>query len=249
MSPGAFRTRAALLFGYDAAPREVFKANRTPGRAAAALHHGLISPEIGTTPEAVVKAPKKWVKDVYAPALMRIDALTDAERESVARDLSRFTGFPLVKIDRKTLYFSPQAYFNDGVLPGQSVNNFDMRQINPRVAGGARHAATNPIVTLCGRPDICAKTSNTGPILRTSAGSRPVIRQSQGHRRVPTSPTPWNYNTPTITPQMRAEQEAGEGPAGTDAWNKRAAKLNPRLRFLIGAGLYDALNAVRTTRS
>ena len=132
---GGIQNSGGLHFGYDAAPREVFTVTPTPGCTAPPFHHGLVPPEIGTKPEAVVKAAEKWAKDVYAPALMRIDALTDAERESVARDASRFTGFPLAKIDRKTLYFSPQAYLNDGFPPGQSANNFDMRQINPPRGG------------------------------------------------------------------------------------------------------------------
>jgi hypothetical protein len=241
---GGIQNSGGLHFGYDAAPREVFKANRTPGRAAAAFHHGLIPPEIGTTTEAVVKAAEKWALDVYAPALMRIDTLTDAERESVARDLSRFTGYPLAKIDPKTLYFSPQAYLNDGFLPGRSVNNFDMRQINAPRGGRGATRGDEPNRDLLRqarylREDL-AYRSDLAYLGGVETGYSPVTGPPT---RTPNSPTPWNYNTPTITPQMRAEQEAGEGPAGTDAWNKRAAQLNPRLRFLIGAGLYDALNS------
>jgi hypothetical protein len=244
---GGIQNSGGLHFGYDAAPREVFKANRTPGRAGAAFHHGLIPPDIGTTRDAVVKAAEKWAADVYAPALMRIDKLTDAERESVARDLSRFTGFPLAKIDRKTLYFSPRAYLNDGFLPGRNVNNFDMRQINPPPGGpagrggagrggGANLDALRQARYL--RDDLGYRTDLA--YLGTETGYTPVPGPPT---RTPTSPTPWNYNTGTITPQMRAELEEGEGPPGTDAWNTRAAKLNPQLKFLIGAGLYDALNS------
>lgn len=58
----------------------------------------------------------------------------------------------------------------------------------------------------------------------------------------------WNYNSAEITPALMAAAQAGEGPPGTQPWLRNAMTINPKLRVLVGAGLYDSLNSCSANR-
>ncbi|MDQ1155509.1 peptidase S10 [Brevundimonas sp. SORGH_AS_0993] len=93
-----------------------------------ALFHHQLPPELGLTPDAARAAAETWVRTTYAPALVRRGQLTDAERDAVIADLSRFTGAPIDRIDRNTLTLTPRQYLQ-GLLQdqGKTLNIFDMR--------------------------------------------------------------------------------------------------------------------------
>jgi hypothetical protein len=112
----------------EATPRPLQTALRIPNRTAAALFHGRLGEGLAKDREAATKAAEAWARDVYAPALARIDTLGDAEREAVAAGLARYTGYPLAQIDRKTLTVTPRQYLS-GLLKdqGKTLNTFDMR--------------------------------------------------------------------------------------------------------------------------
>lgn len=111
---------------------------RLPAEASTALHvadlapitlfHGKLPAELGATPEAARASAENWARTAYAPALARRAELSDAERDSVVDQLSRFTGVPIDQIDRASLTFTPRQHLR-GLLrdQGKTLNIFDMR--------------------------------------------------------------------------------------------------------------------------
>lgn len=210
---------------------------RISGFAATALHHRKLAPDVGTTPEAVRKAAEAWARDVYAPALKRIDQLSPDEREKIAAELSRFTGVPVAKIDRRTLALTPRQ-FRTELVPGKPLNIFDMR-----ITDEPRDRATAAILKYL-RHDLGYRTDLPYVGLESQAdaflpdGKAP---QSVGAR--------WDYATAAITPAEReaAYAEAvrtGAGPPKLGPplpGTAEAVALNPRLRVLVASGLYDSL--------
>ncbi len=243
---GAILNSGGIQMGPDAQPRDVLIAHRTPGRAATAFAHKKLSSDVGTTLDDVLRNAEKWAVDVYAPALARVAELSDDERESIAVQLSRYTGFPVEKIDRKTLSFTPRAFLNDGLLPGMVVNNYDGRVATPaqRGAGGGGGSqgasATNIARMQYLRSDLRYRTDLA--YLSVERGYMPTPGPNF------TGPGPWDYNSGQVTPAVMAAAQAGEGPPGTDAWIKRALAINPKLRVFVAAGMYDSLNSCSGNR-
>jgi carboxypeptidase C (cathepsin A) len=237
---GTILQSGGVQLGADAQPAELRIAYRTPGRAATAFHHGKLSPDVGKTLDEVLKSSEKWAVDVYAPALARIASLSDAERDDIARQLSKYTGYPVDKIDRKTLSFTPAAFLNNGLIAGSNLNNYDGREINAPAGGrgsgrgGAAAAGENPEIHYI-RNDLEYHTDLA--YLGTERGYMPTPGPAY------TGAGPWQYNSGKITPEIMAAAQAGEGPPGTDAWIKRAMEIDPKLKVLVAVGLYDSLNS------
>jgi carboxypeptidase C (cathepsin A) len=241
---GVILNSGGVQLGPDAMPRELVIAHRTPGRAATAFHHGKLSPEVGRTLDEVRRNAEKWAVEVYAPALARVTTLTDAEREDLANQIAKYTGYPATKIDRATLNFAPNAFLNNGLLEGQNLYNYDGRQITGggRGRGGRGGEPTTPAAP---------STDNIQVrYLRTDLGYRTDLAYLGSERGYMPAPGPafagagpWQYNSGKVTPEIMAAAQAGEGPPGTDAWLKRAMDINPKLKVLIAVGLYDSLNS------
>ncbi|PZQ59441.1 MAG: hypothetical protein DI570_16045 [Phenylobacterium zucineum] len=105
-------------------------AAHTADYAVTALHFGKLPPEFGTTPEAAREITERWARDTYLPALRRIDALTDAEREATAVDLARHIGLEPGLIDRKTLRIT-QGFFLGHIGGGKRLYYSDYRYEEP----------------------------------------------------------------------------------------------------------------------
>ena len=218
----------------DTTPRPLATALRTPNRTAAALFHGRLDPSVGTNRAVAVKAAETWARDVYAPALARLDALSAAEREQVAGDLARYTGYPVAAIDRKTLTVSPRQYLS-GLLKdqGKTLNTFDMR-----VTGGDGDPETRKLILGYFGKALGYRTDLKYVGLEAQT---PDDDPKPGNAR-------WAYNSGVITPEVMARAQAGEGPPGGQPWTARAMALDPQLRVLVAAGLYDSLNSCAGNR-
>lgn len=204
---------------------------RVPDYAATALHHGRLPAEPGSSPEDAWQQAEIWARNTYGPALSRIDELTDAERESLARDLSHRTGYPLARIDRETLAFTPPAYLRDFIgEEGARLNTFDMRRIageDDDVGRAARDRAQARYL----REHLGYETDLAYIGLET--GYTPVTSpdyQSVGSR--------WNYDSGSSS----GAPPADGGPPGKEPWALRAIDLNPDLQVFVEAAVYDSLN-------
>jgi hypothetical protein len=246
-----------IQFGDDAVPASVTDALRTPGRAAAALSHGKLSPEVGTTVDEVLDRSEQWALEVYAPALERLETLSASERESIASQLSTYTGYPLEKIDRSTLNITPRAYVNDGLIEGRNLDSYDMRAIQR----GDRGGGAGPGAAVENRDDV-----RTAQYFRVDLNF-PTDLAYLGGLEQGYMPTPgpayrgpgarWVYNTGAIataepgSPEFQRLMQiamSGVGPPGTEAWLLRALEINPAIKVNVHAGLYDSLNSCSANR-
>jgi hypothetical protein len=187
--------------------------------------------EPGTDRDAVVAAATRWAKDVYAPALGNLASLSDAERDKIANQLAHYTGLAPDQIDHKTLVMSPRTYLS-ALLPGQTLDTFDMRLTkDPDLdAAPIRHYFSDSL-------RYRMQLAYVGLDMDTAAATDP------------TAPKPgdinehWNYNSAPITLEAIAAARAGEGPPGSQPWALHAIKIDPRLKVMVAAGLYDSLNS------
>lgn len=219
-------------------PPELQSAISIVDMASTALFYGKTAPDMGKDVAAVRRAAEKWVRETYAPALSRVDKLSDSERGAIVAQLSRFTGLAKEQIDAKTLTISPRQ-FRDGLLKGQNKEPyiFDLRLTSPPGNGDA------PAILYYFRHDLR---------YRTSLSYIGLEGMEQGFAPGGTYPEPvnarWNYATAKLSPEevKAAIEEAskkGDGPPrlgpplpGTE----EALALNPRLKVLVAAGLYDS---------
>jgi len=207
------------------------------GFTATAFKLGKLAPDVGATSQAAETAAAQWVRQTYAPALARRDKLTDGERDQIAADLSRFTGVPADKIDRKSLALTPRQ-FRTLLVPGKTLNTFDMR-----IADEPRESSRDAILAYF-RGDLGYRTDL--PYVGLEAQDDGFLPDG---KPVPGVGSRWDYATAKVTPEERqaAIAEAVRTGAGPPALGPplpataEAVALNPKLRVLVASGLYDSL--------
>jgi carboxypeptidase C (cathepsin A) len=214
-------------------PFEFQDAYYVPARTAAAFAHKRLAPELMRDRDATLKAVDAWVAGTYLPALQRVKDLSDAERDSIAKDLARFTGVPDSMVDRKTLVVTNRAYLQ-GFFGGdraKTLNTYDMRQF------GAE------------RPDPGYRTA-VMDYFRGELGYRTDLNYvdlEQGYMPTPgpqarSTGSRWDYNHTAITPEMMAHMNAGGGPPASQPWLQDAMRADSKIQVMVAAGRYDSLN-------
>lgn len=206
--------------------------------SATALFHARTPADLGSDPTALRRAAEQWARDVYAPALAQAGQLSDTGRDAIIAQLSRFTGLPGGAIDRKTLTITPRA-FRTGLLhdQGKVLDTFDMRRTT-----GVEETASPAMVRYLRRhlgyrtdlPYLGLEEATTG---YAPSGTYP---ESVNER--------WNYATAPVTPEavaaaVAAAEASGSGPPSLGPplpSTAEALELNPRMRVLVAAGLYDS---------
>jgi carboxypeptidase C (cathepsin A) len=225
------------------------QALRTVDRSATAQYHAKLSPAAGDSTENIRAAAESWVRNVYAPALEQPERLSNAERDEVVDGLSRFTGMQSALIDRDTLVITPRAY-REGLLQssGQVLDVFDMRLLRdaPEAAADADRTAHLQRILSYLRQDLGYRTDL--PYLDIEAMEDGYAPGGQYPESVNNR---WNYATAEVTPEeMQAAIQAaikhGGGPPQLGPPLPSAADavlLDPALKVLVAAGLYDSLNS------
>lgn len=230
---GTILISGGILVGADIPSAAEKTAFRVPAQAAAALHFGRLDPSLGTDREAVLEKTTAWASDVYAPALARLDNLTEDEREALARDLSRHTGYPLEKIDRRTLSFTQPEFRKNLLGDGRTLDTMDMRKTSAARSGGNRSegsAAARYLRDVVGyRTDLAYAGFETGYTPVTAPAYAPPGRR-------------WNFDSGDGSETRESAAAAGLGPAGTEPWMLRSIALNPGLKVFVGVGLFDSMN-------
>jgi len=222
----------------DYGSHELRSALQVVDMSSTALYYGKTASDLGKDPASMRQAAEKWVRESYAPALGRVDKLSDAERTAIVAQLGRFTGLRAEQIDRETLTISPRQ-FRTGLLKSESKEPyvFDMRRTSSPGNGDA------PVILHYFRHELG---------YRTSLPHIGLEEIDQGYVPNGTQPDPvnarWNYATAKITPEelKAAIEEAsrkGDGPPrlgpplpGTE----EALALNPHMKVLVAAGMYDS---------
>ena len=207
------------------------------GFTATAFKLGKLAPDVGATSEAAEAAAAQWARGTYTPALARREKLSDGERDQIAADLSRFTGVPADKIDRKSLTLTPRQ-FRTQLIPGKTLNTFDMR-----ITDEPRESSRNAILAYF-RGDLGYRTDL--PYVGLEAQDDGFLPDG---KPVPGVGSRWDYATAKVSPEERqaAIAEAvrtGAGPPNLGPplpATAEAVALNPKLRVLVASGLYDSL--------
>jgi carboxypeptidase C (cathepsin A) len=214
-----------------------------PTRAAAAFHHKKLAPDLQKDLQTTLRQVETWARTEYAPALRNVSSLSDAERQAIVGQLSRFTGLDASLIDSQTLIVGRQA-FAELLLRDQKkvLGRFDTRDVEASPAAGSRRAST---VNRYLRERLQFKSDLA--YLGIEEGFVPVT--GPAGQRPPSVGARWNYNQgPQPTPGAPApppapRQNLDAPPGGAQPWLRRAIVINPALRAFVAAGLYDSLNS------
>jgi hypothetical protein len=186
----------------------------------------------------VRQAVEAWARENYAPALGRVESLSDEERAAIVAQLTRFAGLSPEQIDPKTLVITPRQ-FRTGLLKDQNKEAyvFDMRRTGPPQTGDAS------VILRYFRRDLG---------YRTDLPYIGLEEMNQGFAPTGTYPESvnerWDYATAKIRPDelkvaIEAASKSGDGPPrlgpplpGTE----EAIAINPRMKVLVAAGMYDS---------
>ena len=207
-----------------------------PTRTASAFYHRKLPPDLQSDRARAVAEAEQWARTVYAPALARVDSLTEAERAAIVLQLARFTGLDTSQVDKKTLVVDRQ-YLMDNLLKdrGQgALGRFDTRQIGGAApADRQQQARRRTLINRYLRSELGFQTDLVYQGLETGYSSSPNPR-GVGAR--------WKYdqgdpNVPVVVRNTDAP------PGGTPPWLKRAMDINPKLRTFVAAGVFDSLNS------
>ena len=224
--------RGVILLGLALPLGSVPPTTRTalglPNLTVAAFANGKLAPDLQRDLAATQKQVEVWSAGEYARALARRDSLTDAERDSVVRALSRFTGLDASSIDRRTLTVSRMQLGNNLLRrEGKFVGQYDSRMVGP-------------IDTMPGPYDPTKDPSLQNLLddvmvlryLRHDLGYKSDLRYQGpfgGGYPPPTTfrgdwmSTRWKRDTTAPPPQPL----------------RNAMRSNPSLRVLVGCGIYD----------
>lgn len=224
--------------------RTLRQALRTVDRVATARHYARI-PDDGSDSSA--RAAEAWVREVYAPSLDRAEQLTDTQKDAVVAGLARFTGMPTGLIDRGSLVIAPRAY-REGLLQssGQVLDVFDMRLLRETPDRTTEGASRRQRILSYLRESLGYRTDL--PYLNIESMESGY---APGGRYPDSVNARWDYSTAEVTPEEMeaAIQEAirhGGGPPQIGPPLPSAAEavlLDPGLKVLVAAGLYDSLNS------
>lgn len=205
-----------------------------PTRAAAAFYHKKLAPDLQSDLAGTLQKAESWALKEYGPALVKRDTLTESERQTMLTQLSRFTGLDVSLIDPKTLIVARQQFAEQLLRDRKHVlARFDTRQtVSPE---SSRPPGRRLVVlkylrsTLQFKTDLPYQGIEDGFL--PNSGGRPF---SVGSR--------WNYNQgPPVAPGTPPNSDAP--PGGSQPWLTRAIKINPSLKALVAAGIYDSLNS------
>lgn len=208
-----------------------------PNRTAAAHHFARLAPALQGDFDKATREAARWAQEVYAPALLRADALTPQERDAIVEGLARYTGLPASKIDRRTLVAQRRQIAKELLADrGLTLGTLDVRVTRPQ-AGAEREALTRRYLK-----DEIGYRSDASYVFDAEedvgqhwgynqAGPNPAMGPSPEEAKAhPTAAAAWTaaYDGP---------------PGGSQPWLLRALKIDPAMRVLITAGWYDSLNS------
>jgi len=201
-----------------------------PSLAVAAFTNGKLAPDLQRDLAATMKQAESWSTTVYAGALARHDSLGDAERDSIIRGVSRFTGLDPTLVDRKTLMVDRMQLGNRLLRrEGKFIGQYDTRMIGPLDTTQAPYDPTKDPSLQNLLDDVMVLR-----YLRDELGFRSDLRY-QG-------PFGGGYPPPTAFRgdwmSVKWKHVPGDSVAGERALED-AMRLNPRLRVLSACGVYD----------
>lgn len=152
-----------------------------PGFAATAWYHKLI-PESAGPLEPFLEEARRFALGPYTTALMKGNALTDAERDAIAQEMHRFTGLSVDYIKASNLRVSEFAYGQELMrAQGKTVSRLDSRFVGDTQDPTQKLVDYDPILSFLGtaystafndyyRRDLKVKIDRPYNVLNSDAG-------------------------------------------------------------------------------
>ncbi len=222
--------------------------------AVVGLHFKKTPRELGSTPDAVRATTEQWVRERYLPAILRVDMLSDVERNTIAAELTAHTGYNTDGLDRKKLILSSQNWFGAFPVDGKRALTSDYRRSTPLVKPWIAAALRYVRRELGYRTDLPYIGMDGGETLEQGFAPSGKYPASMNSRWVHSS----IYDA---TPEQFAKAQEdfakagmlGIPKVGTLPSTPDAIVLNPKLQVLVAQGAYDPLggcsiNAERARR-
>jgi carboxypeptidase C (cathepsin A) len=222
--------------------------------AVVGLYFKRTPPELGSTPAEVRAATERWVRERYLPAILRVDSLSDAERNAIAAELTAHTGYNTDRLDRKKLILSSQAWFGAFPVDGKRAIVPDFRRSSPIVHAWIPAALRYIRRDVGYRSDLPYVGVDGGETLEQGfapSGKYPATMNARWVHSAVYDPTPEQFAEAQERfnrAGMLGIPQVGSLPSTPDA-----IKLNPKLRVFVAQGAYDPLggcsiNAERARR-
>lgn len=192
-----------------------------PSYTATAWYHKKLPPALQSkTIEQVVEEARKFTASEYAPAMLRIDSLSAAERSSLLDKMSSFTGLSKTFIDQNNFRIE-LGEFNKELLRSERRTT---GRLDSRFKGIDRDAAsdnpdTDPSMNAIRPP----YTSVFNSYVRSELGYKSDVEYYILGGGIT---SPWNYN---VTNQY----------ADTSIPLKNAMAKNPYMKVFVAQGYYD----------
>lgn len=201
--------------------------NTLPTLAATACYHGKVA--AGCSPATQVEAANKFINDEYLHALHAGARLSDAQRDSVVKQLATLTGLPAAKIVENNLRINAGEFARSLLADqGKEIGMYDGRYTLPLASSGKDPVADDPAMgqyvpgfvaayNMYARNELGVNIDDTYQAI--------AFRSVNG---------PWDY---------------GRGPGGGADKNFAldlavAMRRNPQLRLMVGTGYYDLVTTV-----
>jgi carboxypeptidase C (cathepsin A) len=219
--------------GQDPLPPGFDTALALPGMTAAAFYHKKLAPDLQRDLDATLKEAESWAQKEYAPALVKGAALSDGERDTVLRGLSRYTGLPVSALDRNALVVDGYQ-FRTQLLPNTTLGRYDSRMSRPgKVGTEILDVATDP-----------SFAPVLGLVQGTSALLNRYMRSELQYKSDLLYQGPLGGGYPPAQMIMLRFVRDQRAPGASDGSQqpplRRALSANPAMRVFVARGLYDS---------
>jgi carboxypeptidase C (cathepsin A) len=192
-----------------------------PSYAATAWYHKRLAPELQARPLGeVLEEAEKFATEIYAPAMLKAERLTPAEREDLLNNFARLTGLGKTFIEQNNFRVELSEFMKELLRSNRrTVGRLDSRftGIDPNAAGTSPDF--DPSMTAI-RPPYTAAFND---YVRRDLGFKTDLEYYVLGGGI-TSPWNWNVNN---------------GYADTSGALSSAMRKNPFMKVFIGSGYYD----------
>lgn len=206
----------------DSPGNELGYVTNLPSMAATAWYHGKVADKPATV-EAFVEEARAFAIGPYATALLKGNSLSQAERQAILPQLSRFTGVSQAYLANADLRLTPGRFYKELLRDrGQTIGRLDTRYTGRDYDNAGEEPDNDPSFYGIDGAYTAAMNQYAREVLKYSPD---VTYSAIGGVR----DWDWKIGGP----------RGGEGYLNVAPWIGQALRENSRLRVWVGQGYYD----------